>query len=129
MHRASRGLLIISPHWGTLLLASRRQGQSVSAHTPSGACWSQREGCGAAHYFLERSLELLHFVMGADSDANMSGHHRPDASDENILLGHGVDHLLAGAFSVEQEAVRFGGDVGVGVAVEPLKSFLADAGI
>ncbi len=67
--------------------------------------------------------------MRADGDAGAGGQDGPDASDENILLGHGVDHLLGGTFGVEQEAVGLGGDVGVAVAVEPLEGFLADAGV
>src|SRR5580704_459312 len=91
--------------------------------------WRQRECCRSAHYFLERCLEFRHFFLRADGDAGAGGHDGPDAADENILLGHGVDHLLGGASGVEQEAVRHGGNVGVAVAVEPLESFLADAGV
>ena len=64
--------------------------------------------------------------MGADGDAGARGHDGPDASDENMLLGHGVDHLLGRAFDVEQEAVRLGGNVGKAVAIEPLEKFRAD---
>jgi len=78
---------------------------------------------------VQRGLKFLHLFMRADCDAGAGGHDGPDASDENILLGHGVDHLLGGASGVEQEAVRHGGNVGVAVAVEPLESFLADAGV
>ena len=81
------------------------------------------------HYFLERGLELLHFVMRADRDADAGGHDGPDASDENILLGHGIDHLFAGAFGLKEETVRLGGRVGVAVAVEPLESLLAGGSV
>ena len=63
--------------------------------------------------------------MSAHGDAGAGGHAGPDASDENVLLGHGVDDLLGGAFGVEKEAVGLRGNVGVTVAVQPLKYFLA----
>ena len=50
-------------------------------------------------------MELLHFFAGADSNSNASWHDGPDASDENFVLRHGVDHFFAGTFGIEQKAI------------------------
>src|SRR3984957_16108023 len=88
-----------------------------------------RERRGSTHYFLKCRLELLHFIMRADRDANTRRHDGPNASDINFLLCHGVDHFFAWTFRIEQEAIRLGRNIGISVALKPLKSFLTDAGV
>src|SRR4029077_5228036 len=66
---------------------------------------------------------------GTDGDTDVRGHYGPDASNENVLRSHGVDRLFTGPLGIEQEAILLRGNVGVAVAVEPLKSFLADRGV
>src|SRR5262245_66684716 len=66
-------------------LTSRPQ-HSGPMRVPDEACWLQPEGGCAAHDFLERGLEPLHFLTGADGDANAGGPDRPDASDEDVTF-------------------------------------------
>ena len=57
-------------------------------------------GDGAGHGAIEGLAEALHFGLGTDGYADMSGPNGPDAADENVLRGHGGDHFLGGALSV-----------------------------
>src|SRR5260370_14371770 len=102
------------------------QDYAVRMSLLSGSRGRHRECDCAVHNSLEGSLELLHFFTSTDSDADARRHDRPDASDEDILLGHRVDHLFSRPPGIKQEAIRRRGGVGVAVAVEPLKKFPAN---
>src|SRR5437016_852257 len=86
-------------------------------------------GLRVFHYGLERGLECFHLALRANSDAGVGWPDGPDASDEHIAGGHGVDHFFCGAPGVEHETVGLGGDVGIALTVEPFESFLADGGV
>src|SRR5712691_3386348 len=86
-------------------------------------------GLRVFHCGLEGFLEGIHFRLRADGDAGVRWPDGPDAPDEHIAGSHGIDYFLCGALGVEHETVRFGGNVGIVLAVEPLESFLADGGV
>src|SRR5579872_4376380 len=89
----------------------------------------QRERRRILHDSLPRRLELHHLIACADGDANMSGHAGPYPPNAYLLLRHGIDHFFSRAIRLQQEAIRFRTDVGITVPVEPVKGFLANAGV
>src|SRR5437764_13718773 len=78
------------------------------------------------HDFLKGGLELGHFLLSADRDSNPGGHDGPDASNHDVLVGHGIAHFLAGALYIDHEAVGLGRDIGESVAGEKLERLLAE---
>src|SRR6266536_4914171 len=80
----------------------------------------------ARHHFLQRRLKLFHLRRGAYGYSRIRGPYRPDASDVDVLAGHGVDHFLGRALGVEHEAVRLRGNVRISVAIQPREHSASD---
>src|ERR1035438_3400879 len=100
--------------------------------TPAFAGWSAQPtapstGQLSAAYLLECDLEAFHLFLRSYSDADVGGHHGPDAANQHVFLRHGVSHLLTRPLGIEHETVGLGRNVTVAVAIKPLKCLLANA--
>ena len=78
------------------------------------------------HHAGEGGLELFHFGLRANCDANVSGPNWPRATNENILRSHRCDDFFCGTLHVEHEAVGLRWNEGVAVLREPFKRRFAD---
>src|SRR5277367_1126099 len=106
-HKIKGMSVLLCPHQTRKFQRTSGRQNRLPMQISAGLFRRHEDGYGSAHDFLVCRLELRHFIAGADRDADPIWHDRPDAPDEDFLLGHSVDHLLARAPRVEQEAVRY----------------------
>src|SRR6266699_695880 len=113
------------------LRPNSRQGSQPSHTSRHGRAFCEPGSCepGSSHHLEEGSLELVHLVLRADRDANVSRPALPDAPDVDLLLLQSVDDLSAWPVHVHHELVGHRGDIFEVVLVEEgqdITAYVAD---
>src|SRR5262249_28800594 len=87
----------------------RRSSRQRVASSRKGFCTGLccAEGPAASSHHLEEGrLELIHLVLGAHRDPDMSRPARPNAADKDLLLLHRRDDFAARTLHIHHETIR-----------------------